>query len=243
MYLLIDAGNSRIKWLYGNAVPGIVEAASYKEDWRTKLWRAWHLLPEPRRIAISCVNNASIETEVTAIVDDLWGKPLQTFIAQKETNHAHPVAYEDATLLGSDRYLAMLGARGLTHEPLCVVGCGTAITLDVVERDGQHIGGLILPGIRLAENALLQNTQKLRPMRWTPNLLGTDTAACIGAGIHHAIPAGINSIMDELETTTGHYYHRFAFGGDAQILFGNRPDYRIEPDLMFRGMIDRLATD
>ncbi|EHM54850.1 hypothetical protein HMPREF9080_01079 [Cardiobacterium valvarum F0432] len=49
--------------------------------------------------------------------------------------------------------------------------------------------------------------------------------------------------MDELETTTGHYYHRFAFGGDAQILFGNRPDYRIEPDLMFRGMIDRLAAE
>ena len=179
MYLLIDAGNSRIKWLYGNAVPGIVEAASYKEDWRTKLWRAWHLLPEPRRIAISCVNNASIETEVAAIVDDLWGKPLQTFIAQKETNHTLTVAYDEAHTLGADRYLAMLGARGLTHEPLCVVGCGTAITLDVVERDGQHRGG----------------------------------------------------------------YHRFAFGGDAQILFGNRPDYRIEPDLMFRGMIDRLATD
>ena len=243
MYLLIDAGNSRIKWLYGNAVPGIVEAASYKEDWRTKLWRAWHLLPEPRRIAISCVNNASIETEVAAIVDDLWGKPLQTFTAQKTTNHTLTVAYDEAHTLGADRYLAMLGARGLTHEPLCVVGCGTAITLDVVERDGQHIGGLILPGIRLAENALLQNTQKLRPMRWTPNPLGKDTASCIGAGIHHAIPAGINGIMDELETTTGHYYHRFAFGGDAQILFGNRPDYRIEPDLMFRGMIDRLATD
>ena len=50
-------------------------------------------------------------------------------------------------------------------------------------------------------------------------------------------------ILDELETATGHYYHRFAFGGDAQILFGNRPDYRIEPDLMFRGMIDRLAAE
>ncbi|MDO4644005.1 MAG: type III pantothenate kinase, partial [Cardiobacteriaceae bacterium] len=143
MYLLIDAGNSRIKWLYGNTVPGIVEAASYKEDWRTKLWRAWHLLPEPHRIAISCVNNTHIENEVAAIVDDLWGKPLQIFIAQKETNHTLTVAYEEAHTLGSDRYLAMLGARGLTHEPLCVVGCGTAITLDVVDGEGRHSGGLI----------------------------------------------------------------------------------------------------
>ena len=243
MYLLIDAGNSRIKWLYGSSVPGIVEAASYREDWRTKLWRAWHLLPEPKRIAMSSVKNDDIVDDVATIADDLWHKPVHVFTAQKETNHTLTVAYADAALLGSDRYLAMLGARGLTHEPLCVVGCGTAITLDVVNRDGQHLGGLILPGIRLAENALLQHTQKLKPMRWTPNPLGNDTASCIGAGIHHALPAGINGIMDELETATGHYYHRFAFGGDAQILFGNRPDYRIEPDLMFRGMIDRLAAE
>ena len=186
MYLLIDAGNSRIKWLYGSSVPGIVEAASYREDWRTKLWRAWHLLPEPKRIAMSSVKNDDIVDDVATIADDLWHKPVHVFTAQKETNHTLTVAYEDATLLGSDRYLAMLGARGLTHEPLCVVGCGTAITLDVVDRDGQHLGGLILPGIRLAENALLQHTQKLKPMRWTPNPLGNDTASCIGAGIHHA---------------------------------------------------------
>lgn len=240
MYLLIDAGNSRIKWLYGNAVPGIVEAASYKENWQTKLYRAWHLLPEPHCIALSCVNNLEIETQLNHIVADLWQKPITVFTAQKRTNHTLSVAYEEAQTLGTDRYLAMLGARGLTHEALCVVGCGTAITLDVVDHHGDHLGGLILPGIRLAENALLQNTQKLRPMRWTAHPLGSDTASCIGAGIHHAIPAGINAIMDDLEIETGRYYHRFAFGGDAQILFGNRPDYRIEPDLMFRGMLDRL---
>lgn len=239
-FLLIDAGNSRIKWLYGNAVPGIVEAASYKSDWKTRLYRAWHLLPEPEIVALSSVNHPEIEEHVIRQVEELWQKPVKIFTAQKHTNGALTVAYVEPEKLGTDRYLAMLGARSLTRDPLCVVGCGTAITLDAVDGDGNHLGGLILPGIRLAENALLQNTQKLTPMRWTPNPLGNDTASCIGAGIHHALPAGIDHIIDELETTHGYYFKRFAFGGDAQILFGNRPTYRIEPDLMFGGMIAHL---
>ena len=57
-------GNSRIKWLYGSVVSGIVEAAFYKEDWRTKLWRAWHLLPEPKRI-----DNTSTDIKYNAEFD------------------------------------------------------------------------------------------------------------------------------------------------------------------------------
>lgn len=241
MYLLIDAGNSRIKWLYGNTVPGIIEAVSYKNDWKTKLYRAWHLLPEPEIIALSSVNHREIEEHISWQVKELWQKEVKLFTAQKHTNHSLTVAYEEPEKLGTDRYLAMLGARSLCKEALCVVGCGTALTLDVVDSTGLHLGGLILPGIRLAENALLQNTQKLLPMRWTPKPLGNDTASCIGAGIHHALPAGIDHIIDELETTHGTYFKRFAFGGDAQILFGNRPTYRIEPDLMFGGMIAHLC--
>lgn len=240
MKLLIDIGNSRIKWLYGNEVPGIVEAVSYKTNWQEKLYRAFHLMPTPDLIGLSSVNNSEIEETIIDLADQLWQKPVKIFQAQKQTNSTLTVGYEDASKLGTDRYLAMLGARGLCKEALCVVGCGTAITLDVIDDHGRHLGGLILPGIRLMENALLNNTQKLIPMRWTAQLIGNDTATCIGAGIHHAIPAGIDGIMDELEGKHGLYFRRYAFGGDAQILFGNRPTYRIEPDLMFRGMFAHL---
>ncbi|PIE82559.1 MAG: type III pantothenate kinase [Cardiobacteriales bacterium] len=240
MHLLIDIGNSRIKWLYGSNVPGIVEAVSYHTNWPQRLYRAWHLLPEPKMIALSSVRESSIVEQVKELVEELWHKPVHQFVAQKHTNHTLTVAYDKPEILGCDRYLAMLGARGMTHDPLCVVGCGTAITLDVVDGDGLHLGGLILPGIRLAENALLNSTDHLVPMRWTPQLLGKDTATCIGSGIHHAIPAGIDSIMTQLEEQHGHYFKRFAFGGDAQILFGNIPTYRIEPDLLFRGMLEHL---
>lgn len=240
MHLLIDIGNSRVKWLYGRSVPGIVEAVSYKDDWLKRLSRAWHLLPEPNMIALSSVKKSDTRDSVIALAQEKWGKPVKVFQSQKHTNHTLTVAYDKPETLGTDRYLAMLGARGLSQQALGVVGCGTAITLDIIDKDGLHLGGIILPGIRLAENALLNNTQQLTPMRWTPHLLGTDTATCIGSGIHHAIPAGIDAIMDELEQRHGHYFKRFAFGGDAQILFGNTPTYQIEPDLMFRGMLEHL---
>lgn len=242
MYLLIDAGNSRLKWLFGDHLPGIVEAVSYNSDWRLKLHRSWHLLPEPDAIVLSNVTNHEVEIAVGKLAAELWRKPIRTLTPPKRTNAILTVAYDEPGTLGSDRYLAMLGARSLSDNPLCVIGCGTALVLDAVDAAGTHLGGLILPGIRLAENALLHHTQKLIPMRWTANFLGTDTASCIGAGIHHALPAGVEQIIAELQKRNGKAFQRFAYGGDAQILFGKHPDYRIEPDLVFAGMLSYLAA-
>ncbi len=239
MYLLIDAGNSRLKWLYGNSVPTIVEALSYKNNWQERLYRAWHLLPQPRQVALSSVSDASVGATIDRLAAQLWGQTVHKFRPQKQTGDLL-LAYEEPERLGTDRYLAMLGARELCRQALVVVGCGTAITFDAVAADGQHLGGFILPGMRLAENALLNHTQRLVPMRWTASFLGKDTAACIGAGIHHALPAGVDALADELEQQQGCYFQRFAFGGDAPILFGNRPHYRLEPDLIFRGMLAQL---
>lgn len=243
MYLLIDAGNSRLKWLYGRAVPGIVEAVSYKTNWQERLYRAWHLLPEPRHIALSNVNNQDIADFIQDLAQQLWHKDVTTFVPQKHNPLNITLAYQEPEKFGTDRFLALLGARDLSQQALCVIGCGTAITLDALDKHGNHLGGFILPGIRLCENALLNHTQKLVPMRWTAQILGTDTASCIGAGIHHALPAGINAIADELENKYGEYFQRFAFGGDAQILFGQQPNYQIEPDLIFRGMLAHLREE
>lgn len=242
MYLLVDIGNSRIKWLYGSKVPGIIEAVSYKADWRKKLMMAWHLLPEPNLVALSSVNSNEIEEFIVQLSKSLWQKEVIKLTPKKISNSGVKIIYEKPETLGTDRYLAMMGARSLCDEPLCVVGCGTALTLDVIDNENNHLGGLILPGIRLAENALLQNTKKLVPMRWTAHPLGKDTGSCIGGGIHYALPAGIDHLIDELETEQGYYFHRFAFGGDAQILFGNRQTYRIEPDLIFAGMLNELGV-
>lgn len=239
MYLLIDAGNSRLKWFYGTSLPGMLEALPYRQDWTEELRQAWHLLPKPKQVAISCVRRSEVMDAINELINDLWQLPLRIFVAQRQWAGL-TLCYEKPETLGSDRYLAMLGARSLCQEPFCVVGCGTAITLDAVGKGGRHLGGLILPGLKLSEQALLSHTARLKPMRWTPHVLGTDTASCIGAGLYHTLPAGIDGILDELEGEYGFYFKRFAFGGDAHLLFARRPVYQIEPDLVFAGMLAHL---
>lgn len=70
-------------------------------------------------------------------------------------------AYRRPETLGADRWAALIGARGL-HPGACVVVCaGTATTVDVLAPDGVFRGGLILPGERLMRRALSDNTAQL----------------------------------------------------------------------------------
>jgi len=58
------------------------------------------------------------------------------------------IAYEEPLDLGSDRFLAMLGA--LKHFPdrnMLIIDVGSALTIDVVNESGEHQGGLIMPGL------------------------------------------------------------------------------------------------
>ena len=58
------------------------------------------------------------------------------------------VAYDDPSSLGSDRFFAMLGAMNqFSKKPLLVIDIGSAMTFDVIDRDGIHQGGLIMPGL------------------------------------------------------------------------------------------------
>ena len=70
-------------------------------------------------------------------------------------------AYEDISRLGVDRCLAMIGAYHLVGSGVLVIDCGSAITADLVNGSGEHIGGFILPGVRMLESSLLGGTAKV----------------------------------------------------------------------------------
>ena len=58
------------------------------------------------------------------------------------------ISYKDSSSLGSDRFCAMLGAmKQCSEKPLLVIDVGTAMTFDVVDSEGFHQGGLIMPGL------------------------------------------------------------------------------------------------
>lgn len=135
--------------------------------------------------------------------------------------------------LGVDRWLGLIAVAG-DCDALCVVGCGTAVTIDVLV-DDQHQGGYILPGLSLMESSLLQGTQRVRFDEVTQRsvALGSDTAAAVRNGALAAIVALVERVV------AGHGLRRLVLtGGDAVAIAGaiSHPS-EVEPDLLLKGMM------
>lgn len=178
------------------------------------------------------------------------------------------VAYESPADLGIDRFCAMIEARArYPNRPLAVINAGTAITLDVLAADGQHLGGLILPGWRAQLEALRSAAPALAPA--TESLgrdanpsapddgaaavpeatrrlgLAADTATAIELGRHWLIAAGVNqmlSVWQERLVDDGALLAVIA-GGDAERLvelIDPALEHCHEADLVLSGVV-RMA--
>lgn len=144
--------------------------------------------------------------------------------------------YAEPQLLGVDRWLAMLGAldRWPKHSIL-VVDAGTALTLDWIDESGQHLGGWIIPGFRLQQQAVIGHTAKVfnKSMQHAQLALGTDTSSCLQNGCLSAAVAVIQQAIQLQKTTKV-----IITGGDANLLLPHLTELNpeVEPLLIFRGL-------
>lgn len=147
-------------------------------------------------------------------------------------------AYRDEPeRLGVDRWLGLIGAAG-DCDVLCVVGCGTAITIDVAA-GGTHRGGYILPGLRMMQDALLAGTRRVRFEEELPYALepGVSTAAAV----RNAAMLAIVAIVEKVAAKEG--VNRLVLtGGDAESVadFLQLP-CQVDPGLLLKGMMRYFA--
>jgi type III pantothenate kinase len=166
MLLLIDAGNTRVKWALADepavrlgswSAFGQVEHANMAD-----LPAAWANL-RAARIVISNVAGNAMRTslgQLLSAVPGLDGVP-EWFVSQPQCAGLRN-AYRDPGQLGCDRFASAIGARALYPDrPLLVATCGTATTVDTVSAEGVFIGGMILPGLGLMASSLARNTAQL----------------------------------------------------------------------------------
>ncbi|PTD95493.1 type III pantothenate kinase [Pseudothauera lacus] len=160
MILLIDAGNTRIKWavLANDAAPGAwldSGALNHSEVAGLRAVCARH--PRLERAFACNVAGAALGAAMTAALAPC---ALQWLHASA---HCAGVsnAYDNPAQLGADRWAALIGARHLHPGPCLVVSAGTATTADVLDADGRFRGGVILPGVDLMLRALAGNTAQL----------------------------------------------------------------------------------
>jgi type III pantothenate kinase len=124
-----------------------------------------------------------------------------------------------------------------------VVDCGTAITVDALSAKGQHLGGLIIPGIDLMRRSLMTETFALAAFQATekcdgqPALLARDTHSGITCGTLYAVIGLVDYVMSHLEPE-GPFALIFT-GGNAQKFFPlfSSKRYQYCPDLVLRGLM------
>lgn len=240
--LLIDCGNSRLKWVQVTRGAWQPQAAPYAgASLRDVVERAFADAPQPESIWLSCVAGESTCAALAQFLSQRFGVAPQFVRATASAAGVHN-RYTRPEQLGADRWLALVGARGLTSAACAVVDCGTAVTVDALNATGEFVGGVILPGLRLARASLAQATPALDTAPGSgDNCLARSTADAIAAGTRYGIAGAIERVVREFEATLGPL-ERIATGGDApQILPLLNAAVRHEPDLVLKGLA-RLAA-
>jgi type III pantothenate kinase len=238
--LLIDLGNTRLKWaVYDGQLPLRSVVMSHRgQDLAASLSAAWANLPRPGRVQLASVAEPSITNALSQWLQQQWALTPSLLISPAQ-GQGLSNSYAEPARLGCDRWAAMVAAYHVARAAVCVVDCGTAVTLDAVNAQGQHLGGLILPGLRAMQTALSRDTA-LAPVEFSqlaPGLLGTSTRDGIVRGISHAVSALVEQTVTELTRQSGTAPQCYLTGGDAEVIAPLLSiPYQVMPDLVLQGL-------
>jgi type III pantothenate kinase len=148
---------------------------------------------------------------------------------------------EEPLTVGADRILNTLAASQLFRRDTIVVDFGTATTFDCITADGRFLGGVIMPGIRTASDALIRNTAKLPATELVPpeRVIGRRTEDCIRAGVLFGTADAVDGIVRRIkaEWPNAKTPHVIATGGLASLVAPlAREIESVHPDLTLTGL-------
>ncbi len=240
MILDLDVGNSRIKWRVGETGGQPVASGSVPavDDLFTPPLAQFDI----QRARIACVRGSELLAGLENSLEARW-KLVPEVARVSRHCQGVSVAYADLNRLGVDRWLAMLAAYRTASGPVVVVDCGTALTVDLVAAHGDHLGGYIVPGLRLGTTALTGNTtiRLAAQPDW-----GLDPGQSTEDAIYHGSLMMLVSLIEAVIRRERAGLFRSAApvvlltGGDAglikQFVDAARLEVRVVPDLVLDGL-------
>lgn len=236
MILDIDAGNTRIKWRI--LAEGKVLASG--EQSTDSVQRGAHLeisaKGSPERIRLSSVAGSEV---IETLQNQLTGQFNVTVDLAQVSAEAAGVTcgYKDYRQLGVDRWLALVAAYNKYAKPVIVVDAGSAVTIDIVDGDGLHLGGYIVPGLRLMHRALWEGTDQIKvELKQGVELSGpgASTDEAVDKGCVLMLVAMIESMVERYQCLT------VITGGDGQML---REQLSVDAEYFPDLVMDGLAVD
>ena len=221
MNLFIDFGNSRCKWALHDGINFIEVAASdYPHADVSECTR--ELLSSidfsrAQQIHAVSVLGQKFDNAFADQVASIFGLPTQFYYSQK---HAYGIqlSYADVSTYGSDRYAALVAAHKQVAGHKIVIDCGTATTIDALDAEGRHLGGLIMPGANLMLETLAAKTSGIPSIhsQHPVNLLCDNTRDAVFSGcilqLRFAVQGMIKQLAKQPQTTI------FLTGGESDLL-------------------------
>ena len=239
MNLLVDIGNSRIKWCAatGRRLGEVSGLAHERGAMPVALELAWRDLPPPTRILVCSVADPQLQSRIGDLTEQLWGQRPEYLAVTRECLGLHN-AYPVPENLGPDRWAALLAAHAEGIAPCIIVDAGTAVTVDVLAEGGDHRGGVIFAGLELSRHALTARAHRLPPVAdGELPVLAVDTPEAIRLGTREALVGALERLLRRIHERHGRM-RLLVTGGDAPLLLealgGEAPEYR--PELGLAGL-------
>lgn len=242
--LLFDVGNTRLKWgvLSGDRITrtGSVRHQKLKDAGFNAL--TTKLPSTVDDILVSNVAGAAFGSRLSGVIGLHCGTDVH-FVRSERSGYGVRNGYRQARQLGVDRWVAMVGARDEARGALCVIDAGTALTIDALDRDGNHLGGQIIPGLDLMAGALERDTSDIgaAPRLYRDNPMGMGmfsktTRQAVRAGAVNAVCGAIERAMRTMRSS-GFRPTLVLTGGDASRIL-KQLDGKVlhRPNLVLQGL-------
>lgn len=240
MILELDLGNTRCKWRLREGARVVMRGSMPKsapfdrlqesiDEYKNKINQVWvaSVVNEEREVALSnwCLSQLSVTPQYA-----------------RSTNQCVNVVngYEEPARLGVDRWLGIIASNRRFQSSCVIVSFGTAITLDLVTKEGIHLGGFIAPGLNLMLDSLQQKTHKVAPDRHENKFdlnPGRSTTEAVFRAITAMLVGLIENGLAQLRKLNPDEPIKFVFtGGDAEKISAFYPQAEYVPDLVMDGL-------
>lgn len=230
MTLLLDVGNSRVKaGLVDAGLMTPVGAVAFRESGIGPALESLEDLPaEARAVVACCVAGSRTRAELAAWAAERYDLEVR-FVTAGARACGVTNGYQEPGRLGADRWAAVIGAHARGVPAACVVDAGSALTIDGLV-GGQHLGGLIIPGLSMMRMALFRDTGDLASLSEAPleggrPFFATDTHEAIVRGSLLAAGSLIRQCRREMARRVGQSPVILVTGGDAEQLLPMLDEY------------------
>jgi len=227
MLLTIDIGNT-------NTVLGVYKGERLVTHWRLTTARA-QTVDEYGILTRSLFQNAGIDQgALEGIIISSVVPPLNSTLAEMSEKYfgtkalfvepgvrtGVPVFYDNPSEVGADRVVNAVAAHAKYGGPCIVVDFGTAITFDAISQKGEYLGGVIVPGVGIAAEALFARAARLPrvEIKDPGKIIGTNTVASMQAGLYYGYVDLVDGIVARMKEQLGGATHVVATGGQAPLL-------------------------